>query len=436
MRAIIITILATITLSILSLTTANGQLVGKYEKGPFILKNGTLHTVSNGTMKADLMIKDGKIEAIGQNLSDSDATVIDCQNKHIYPGLIDGGTYLGLAEISSISLSKDHRELGDFTPHMQALTAVNPSSVNIPVTRTNGVTSAVAMPSGGLFPGTASLIHLFGYTPQQMAGGFEGVVLNFPSTARYGRWDRRTDEEIEKSYKEKLEKLNGIWDKVMTYAKIDSAAAAQNKKIEDFNPQMKALMSVIKGDAYLMVNANKKSDIEAAIEWITKRNIKKPILTGVLEGYRIASKIAGSAIPVITGPVLTVPGRDEAAYDSAYRNAAILKEAGVQVAIRTMETENVRNLPFNAGYAATYGLGREGALRAITLSAAEIMGVDKYIGSLDEGKIANIFVSEGDPFEPRDNVIDLFIYGYRIPIENRHILLYQEFLERSPGLEK
>ncbi|MDF1695074.1 MAG: amidohydrolase family protein [Saprospiraceae bacterium] len=416
--------------------SAEAQMVNKSQKGTFLLKDATLHTVTNGTIQGDLLIKDGKIAEIGTiTQMDAGSTTIMCTGMHVYPGFIDGGTNLGLSEVGSISLTQDYRELGDFTPHMQALTAVNPNSVAIPVTRTNGVTSVISKTAGGLFPGTAALINLHGYTPNQMFAGFKAVQMNFPSTGKRGRWDRRKPEDIKKDGEKAMKKMNDIWDKARQYAAIDSAAKATNQKMDDFNPQMEALMPIVRGEAKLMIEVNKDNDIKAAIKWVEKNKLDV-IFTGVSEGYRVAKELAKSGIPVITGPVLSVPGRSSASYDVSYKNPSIMHKAGVKVAIRSNETENVRNLPFNAGFAAAYGMGVEEALKSITIIPAEILGVSDQLGSLEKGKIANIFISNGDPFETKTQIEHLFINGYKVPMESRHTLLYDEFLERDPGAGK
>lgn len=414
----------------------SAQMVQKATSGTFLLKNATLHTVTNGTFKGDILIKDGKIAEVGDiTQAEAGSTTIELTDMHIYPGMIDGGTNLGLSEVGSISLTQDYRELGDFTPHMQALTAVNPNSVSIPVTRTNGVTSVISKTAGGLFPGTAALIHLHGYTPDQMYGGFRGVQLNYPSTGRRGRWDRRSDEDIKKDGDKALKKLNDIWDKAVQYSKIDSTAAAQNLTRDDYNPQMDALLPIVRGEAALMIEVNKDKDIRSALEWIAK-NKMKAILTGVSEGYRVIDELVTADIPVITGPVLAIPGRASAAYDISYKNAGLMQKAGIKVAIRSDDTENVRNLPFNAGFAAAYGMGVEEALRAVTIVPAEIFGVSDMVGSLEKGKLANLFVCDGDPFETKTQITHLFINGYNVPVESRHTLLYDEFLQRDPGVSK
>ena len=415
--------------------TLSAQMVNKAKNVEVILKGGTLHTVSNGNKVADLHIKDGKIMAIGNNLSSSTAQTVDCSGKHIYPGMIDGGTRLGLAEIGAVSLTNDFNELGDFIPHMKALTAVNPNSVSIPVTRVNGVTTVLAMPAGGRFPGTSALINLVGYTPEQMFAGFEGVIMNYPSSGKRGRWDRRSEEDIKKDEEKATKKINDIWEKAVLYAKIDSAANVGNQKRNDYNPQMDALLPVVRGEAKLLIEVNKENDILSALKWVKQKGIDAALM-GVSDGWKVADKIAESGIPVICGPVLGLPGRASDRYDVIYKNPGKMLAAGVKVAIRTRETENVRNLPFNAGFAAAYGMGTDEALKAVTLTPAEIFGVADMMGSLDEGKIANLFVADGDPFEPKTSITHLYISGRDVPMESRHTLLYDEFLERDPGLGK
>jgi imidazolonepropionase-like amidohydrolase len=196
---------------------------------------------------------------------------------------------------------------------------------------------------------------------------------------------------------------------------------------------MAALVPAYKGEAKAMIEVNRKDDILRAIKWIKEKKIDA-VLTGVTEGWRVADSIAAAGIPVITGPVLAMPTRETDEYDQAYRNAGIMQQAGVKVALRTNDAENVRNLPFNAGFAATYGMGKEEALRAVTIVPAEIFGVSDKIGSIEPGKDANLFVSNGDPFEPATQIMHLFINGWNVPLESRQTLLYEEFLKRAPGV--
>lgn len=409
---------------------ATAQQVQKSEGGVFLLQNGQVYTHDKGMISADILLKDGLIAEVGSALAAGSAKIIDCKGLEIYPGMIDAGTKLGIAEVGAVSLTQDHNELGEYTPHMQALTAVNPSSVNIPVNRVNGITTVLTLPSGGLFPGTAAAIDLHGYTPEQMYAGFKGVVLNFPSSGKRGRWDRRSEEDIKKDSKKKLKRLNKFWKASKIYAGIK----AKNGETK-YNPQMDAMLGVMNDKAPLIVEVNKKADILAAIAWINKNEVNV-ILSGVAEGYRVIDSLVKYDIPVITGPILNNPSRSSDHYDVGYSNAGKMQKAGIRVAIRTNETENVRNLPYNAAFAAAYGMGWEAAFKAVTQVPADLMGIGDKYGSLTKGKVANLFITDGDPFETKTMVKHLFIRGWKVPMESRHTLLYEEFLERDPGLSK
>ena len=415
---------------------ATGQVVGKPKKGTFALTNATIETITNGTVNGTLVISDGRITALGSDVAvPTGATVIDCTDKYVYPGFIDGGTNLGLIEISSISLTADASEIGDVIPYMQALTAVNPNSVAIPVTRVGGVTTVLTMPEGGLFPGTAALIDLAGYTPEQMYAGFKAVRMNYPTSGARGRWDRRGEEDRKKEEEKKMKEITELWDRTKLYGQIQDARATDPSVKLDHNPTLAAMVPVVRGEMPLLIEVEREADIRSALKWIEETKVKA-VLTGVSEGWRVADEIAKAGVPVITGPMLDMPPRASDRYDKAYANAGLMHKAGVQVAIRSNETENVRNLPFNAGFAAAYGMGREAALEAITIVPARIMGLEAEIGSLEVGKVATLFISDGDPLETRTRIEQVFIDGYQIPMDSRHIQLYNEFLERTPGVRE
>jgi imidazolonepropionase-like amidohydrolase len=423
--------LLTILVLVLSstLSFAQNDIMRQARAEKFALTNATIYTVTNGVIEnGTIVISNGIIEAVGANVTiPTDAIVIDYEGQEIYPGMIDSGTQLGLVEIGSIAEAQDIREFGDITPQMEALTAVNPNSEAIPVTRVSGVTTVITRPSGGVFPGTAATINLFGYTPDQMFAGSKGLVINFPSSGR--RW-RQTQEEADRARERALKTLNETWDKAELYAEIEGTEGAR------YYPEMEALARVVKGEmkAYIEVNAAK--DILSAIEWVQEKGLTDVVFTGVAEGWRVADELADAGIPVITGPVQSVPTRRSDAFDTAYKNPSVMQKAGVKVALRTNDTENSRNLPYHAGFAAAYGMGREEALKAITINAAEIMGLEDQLGSIEVGKKANLFVATGDPFETSTQILEVFIDGYQIPMTSRQIELYNEFLDRVPGLNK
>lgn len=412
---------------------AMAQIDGEFIKprtGKFLLKNATVVTITKGVLEnTSVLLEGGKIQEIGTNVSEDGAEVIDCSGLFIYPGMIDGGTRLGLVEVSSVAETVDYAEIGNVTPNMQALTAVNPNSVAIPVTRVSGVTTVLTVPSAGLFPGTAALINLNGYTPDQMYAGFKAVAMNFPSSGRRGRYDRRSDEDIKKASEKALKEANEIWENAKNYNTLKQNGAAL-----EYYPEMEQLAKAVSGELPLLIEVNAASDIQHAIKWVADKNVKV-IFSGVAEGWRVADEIAKAGIPVITGPIQELPTRDSDRYDTPYANAGKMAKAGVKVAIRTNGQENVRNLPFHAAFAAAYGLGKEEAWKAVTINPAEIFGLQDQYGSVEVGKMANLIVATGDPFETRSQIMNVFIQGYKIPLSNRQIRLYQEFDERNPGLE-
>jgi imidazolonepropionase-like amidohydrolase len=425
-----------LAIALMSFTTLS--LVAQSPKatyGTYALTNATVQTVTRGVIQqGTVIITEGKITAVGSGVAiPAGAEIIDCTGKWIFPGMIDAGTHLGLSEVGSDPRTRDFNEVGDVIPQMKALAAVNPNSSLIPVTRVSGVTTVIAMPEGDLIPGTAALINLHGYTPDQMYAGYEGVVVNFPNTGRKGFMDRRTPEEVRKASDKALEKLNETWELAVQYHKLDSATNGSGVK---YYPEMQALLPVVRGERTLMIEANTSKDILAALKWVAERKVKKVILTGVAEGWRVADEIARSKFPVIVGPVLAVPTRDYDRYDRAYANPGLMKRAGITVAIRTTQAENVRNLPYNAAFAAAYGLGKEEALRAVTIVPAEIFGVADKLGSVEVGKSGTLFVSDGDPFETKTNIFHVFIGGWKIPMVSRQTELYNEFLTREPGATK
>ncbi|GHM98651.1 amidohydrolase [Cytophagales bacterium WSM2-2] len=408
---------------------------GKF--GTFALTNATIETVTKGTIRnGTVVISNGKITAVGENVSiPQGAETIDCKGLYIYPGMIDSGTNLGLSEVGSDARTRDFSEIGDIIPQMKALTAVNPNATAIPVTRVSGITTALAVPSGDLFPGTAALINLHGYTPDQMFAGFEGVVMEFPRSGRRGFFDRRTDEEVKKANDNALKRLNEIWDRAVQYHKVDSAT---NGKGAGYYPEMQALMPVVRGERTLLIEVNPAKDIQAVLKWVKEKKVKKVVLTGVSEGWRVADEIAKAKIPVITGGILELPTREYDRYDQSYASAGQMAKAGVKVIIRSAENgnQNFRNLPYHAGFAVAYGMDKTEALKAITITPAEVFGVADKIGSIEVGKVANLFVCDGDPFETKTQIKNVFIAGWQMPMVSRQTLLYDEFLKRDPGVNK
>ncbi len=415
--------------------SAEAQITEKAEFGKFAITNATIHTVTNGVINNGVVLIDGeKIVYVGKKAKiTADYQRIDATGKHVYPGFMDAGTQLGLQEIGAVAVTNDQAELGDFNPHVRAFTAINPSSVSIPVTRVNGVTHVISMPVSGRLSGKASLIDLYGYTPDSMAvSPNAGLHLNWPSSKKGGWWDERSEEEVQKEYEKALKELNDFWSKAEFYDKMMTAYEEDpsNKSKPDADKKMQAMREVVNGDIPVIISVEAKKDILNVIEWTEKHPDARFILAGVQDGWRVAEEIAEAGLPCLVSTLYT-PERDYDNYQRPYQNPGMLHEAGVKVAIATGDVENVRNAPYHAGFAANYGLGKEEALKAITINAAEIFGVDDKLGSIEEGKQANLFIADGDPFEPMNHITQVFIRGYKIPMISRHTQLNEEYLNRG-----
>jgi imidazolonepropionase-like amidohydrolase len=434
MKNILMKILCIIIL-LITATPLLAQITEKAEFGKFALTGGTIHTVTNGVIENGILLIDGnKISFIGTNAKISnDYVVIDVTGKQVYPGLIDAGTSLGLIEISAVPVTVDNAEVGSINPHMRAFTAINPNSAAIAVTRVEGVTTVLSNPASGVISGKSTLINLYGYSPDSMAVKADaGLFVNWPVSRRRGNWDQRTDDEIQKEFEKSLNDLNTFLEDVRFYHKMVSMHQVDpSLRKPSRNIPFESMIPVILGELPIILSVDREDDILKAIEWSKTQPELRFIFSSVSEGWRVASQLAQANIPVIVGPILRLPSRDHDHYESAYRNPSLMSKAGVRVALMTGNTENVRNLPFNAGYAATYGMGREEALRSITLTPAELFGVQDKLGSLEVGKIANIVVSNGDILETMSTVEHVFINGYKIPLSSRHTQLFDQFLNRD-----
>lgn len=422
---------------LIGFNNAQAQITEKPEFGKFAITGATLHTVTNGTIENGILLIEGKkITFVGKNAKiPADFTKIDASGKHVYPGFMDTGNSLGLVEINAVAVTVDNEEVGEFNPHVLAFTAFNPHSAAIPVTRVSGVTHVLTSPDDGTISGQASVMDLWGYSPDSMALDATGaMVLQWPNASGGGSWDRRSDEEIKKAFMEDLAEIDKMLDKARFYDRMMSAYESDpdGKTRPDKDIRLEALRATVKGETPVVIHVSREKDILTAIEWAQEEKNEElnVVFSGVAEGWRVADKIAEAGIPCLV-KALYLPTRDYDHVHRPYENAGALHAAGVKVAMITQEIENVRNLPFEAGYAAAYGLGTEEALKAVTINPAEIFGVADRVGSLEAGKHANLFISDGDPFEPMTQIEHVFIKGYKIPMVSRHSQLYEEFLDRD-----
>jgi imidazolonepropionase-like amidohydrolase len=406
------------------------------------IKGARIVTVSGPTIeKGTIVLSAGKIAAVGADVAiPPGATVIDGTGKTVYPGLIDGLTTLGLTEIGSVPGSVDISEVGDVNPHAKAWVAVHPHSDLIPVARANGLTAAVAAPGGGLISGQSALIRLTGTTPSALAVKTPAAMhMTYPTgrptpdiSQLFQEPQLQTFEERQRERKRNKEKaLNRLRD-LLEEAKAYGAALelAKAGKADPPKPDlpMEALAPVARGEVLVVMAADAEDDIRAAVKFSQERGLKL-IVSGGIDAWRCADVLKQAGVPVLI-EVDRLPRRESDPYDAAYANAAHLDKAGVRFAIVTGDASNARNLPYEAAMARAFGLPADAAIRAITLSPAEILGVADRMGSLEPGKDANVFVATGDIMDHRTQVTHVFIDGAAQSLETRHTRLYQQFKDR------
>ena len=412
---------------------ATAQRAARSAEGATVIRNATIVPVTspritNGTV----VIRNGRIEAVGANVTaPAGATVIDGTGLFVYPGMINAGTQLGLTEIGSVPGGEDTEEVGDFNPHNVALTAVNPHSELIPVTRVNGVTTVITAAEGGLVSGLAALMDLAGWTPAEMAVRPKAaMVVSYPSLGggggRFGGPDRSESERREELDR-RTRTLRSYFADAKAYAEVKGRLTSAGG-VRTRNQAMEAMVPVVRGELPVIFDVTTVEQIRGVLALVDTFGIKA-ILRGAREAWRLADTLAVRKIPVIVGPTTSTPGADDP-YDMTYANPGVLARAGVKIAFQTSDASNARNLPYNAALAVAYGLDADEALRALTINAAEIFGVADRYGSLEVGKVANVVVTTGDPLDVRSMVRHLFIRGQPMDLDDRHTRLYEQFRAR------
>jgi imidazolonepropionase-like amidohydrolase len=415
----------------------NGALA-QTRSDTYAIRNARIVTVTGPVIeKGTVVISKGKIAAVGANVAiPQGASSIDATGLSIYPGLIDAGSELGLTEIGSVAGSVDTTELGDNNANIHVDVALHPDSSHIGVTRVNGITSALTAPRGGTIAGQSAVINLDGWVPREMVVKSPVAMhINWPGAQGRGfefggPGPQRAVAEVRKEQDRQIETVKKILRDANAYGDAkDARAKDPSLPKQDVDLKLEALIPVVRGEMPVIINANTERDINNAIAFADEMKLKM-ILAGGVEAFRVASKLKARNIPVIVGPVLRMPNREDDAYDAAFANAGLLSKAGVKIAFQTQESAEARDLPYHAGMAAAFGLPKEEALKAVTIYAAEILGVADRIGSIEVGKLANLIVTDGDPLEIRTHLKHLFINGRAIPLTSRHTELYEKYKAR------
>ncbi|HQX97818.1 MAG: amidohydrolase family protein [Chitinophagaceae bacterium] len=409
----------------------------KPHKGVSYIKNATIHlgngkVVENGTIK----IVDGKIAEVGTNVSVPAGTtdVVDATGKHVYPGLILATSTLGLGEINSVRATQDSREIGDMNPNVRALVAYNTDSKVINTLRSNGILLANIIPQGSFVTGSSSVVQLDAWNWEDAAYKTDaGIHVTMPSLMarpggrRFGGGGGSGPQQpASDPVKEGLEQMEGL----KSFLR-EAKAYLNEASHEETNLKYEAVKGLFNKSQKLYMHGNTVKQILVALDFVKEFGLEM-VLVGGSESFQVAELLKQHNVSVILSQPHSLPTGEDDDVDQPYKTAAVLQKAGVLFAISDEDGQTRgRNLSFNAGTAAAYGLTKEEALAAITLNAAKIMGVADKAGSIEVGKDANIVVSEGDILDMRtSNVTDAFIQGRKIDLTDKHKLLNDRFQQK------
>jgi imidazolonepropionase-like amidohydrolase len=415
-----------------------------------VLKGGKLLTVSHGIIENGILVMEGgKITVVGAANSvtvPKNARVIDVSGMTVYPGLIDSETSLGLTEISAESSTNDQIETSDeIMPHMHVYDAFHAESELIPVSRMNGVTNAIVAPdSRDTLPGQDSFIQLDGKSAQEMLLVRDiAMPLNFTGDQRRNEsWEKRKFPSTRMGMAAQLrqafldaQRYAQDWKdydkkKAETVNKPTGNKPTEDKDKKPPTPpkrdlKLEALLAYLQGKKSIVLAAQGPSDLETAVQLAREFNLKF-VLNHISHSQSVLDYVASLKVPVIVGPIYETPKAEER-YDAVYSLPAQLYKRGVRIAFASFDAHNVRNLPYQAGFATAFGLPYDEALKAITLNAAEIWGVADKLGSLDVGKTANVVVANGDPLDVKTEVKAVFIEGREMPMTSRQTRLRDQY---------
>jgi len=410
----------------------------------YAIEGAKIYTLAGAPIEDGIVvIRDGKIAAVGAKVAvPSDAAVIDARGLEVYPGLFDPVTQIGLREIGSVSGSVDTSELGEFDADLSAITAVNPASAHIAVARASGITEAVDAPgiagfdgsgSSAIIPGKASAIHLSGWTNDELLlRSPVAMVLNWP-TLQTQSFDFETFTfktkpftDVKKEYDRQVNELSDYLDKARHYAQAQEKGSAKNFERD---LKLEALVPVVEGKLPVLVIAQSARDIRNSVEFCIKQRLKM-ILAGASEAWKEKEALKKNNIPVILGPTLRLPDEENYPYDEPMTQPSELAAAGIPIAFASFDSSFSRRLSQQAGNAVAYGLSHDEALRAVTVNAAKMFGLDSEIGSIEVGKTANLIITDGDPLEIRTRLRYSIIKGQPASLDNRHLQLYEQYRKR------
>ena len=406
------------------------------QEQPVVLRGATIHTVTKGTITNGTIVLDrGKITAIGgaDVAVPRGAKVVDVSGKHIYPGLIDAYSTVGLTEISSVDVSNDINELGDFNPNVRAEVAVNAESRHIGTTRSAGVLVAFSTPEGGVISGLSSALSLEGWTWEEMSmKGAAALNVKWPDPNAQPRGGRGgpggrggAGGPPPKSYPEQVQQIKDYFAEARAYR--DALKAGQVARTD---ARYAAMIPALEGAIPVVVAAEGAAQINDAITWAKAEQVKL-VIRGGRDALFVADRLKAEGIAVILTSTMSAPDHQYESYDNAYATPAKLYAAGVKFAIAGGAGGLYSyRLPWEAGVAVAFGLPEEEALKAVTINAAEFMGIADKVGSLEVGKEGTLLITSGTPLDMTSNIIQSYIQGREINMMDIHKFFFEKYLEK------
>jgi len=396
------------------------------------LQGATIHTVTNGVIEnGTIVFNNGLITAVGGPDVEIPAgtRVVDVSGKHIYPGLVDAYSTVGIAEIGAVDMSNDVNEVGDFNPNVRADVAVNAESRHIGTSRSQGVLTTLTTPGGGLISGMSSAMALEGWSWEEMSiESAAALNVNWPdpNPRQRGFGGFGGDDDADRpTYEERVQELKSYFAEARAYR--DAVAAGEQVRTD---ARYMAMIPALNREIPVVVSANGTSQINDAITWAKEENLRL-VIRGGDDAIHVADRLVAEEVPVILTSTMDAPGRDHEGYDAAYGRAAQLHQAGVKFAISggagSLYTDR---LPYEAGVAVAFGLPEEEAVKAVTINAAELMGLDDRIGSLEPGKQATLLITTGTPIDMTSNIEQAYIQGRELDMNDIQKHFFDKYMEK------
>ncbi|MEO9513794.1 MAG: amidohydrolase family protein [Flavobacteriaceae bacterium] len=402
------------------------------EQTEAITITGATAHIGNGTVveNCTLVFENGKITSIGGTEIQPTGQIIDAAGKHVYPGFIAPGKSLGLIEVNAVRASNDQDEIGEMIPHIRSIIAYNAESKVVESMRPNGVLLGQITPKGGRISGTSSIVQFDAWNWEDAAIKVDdGVHLNWPTTFRRGRWWMGEPRGFQpnKDYQKQVTQVKSFLKNSTAYGKAST---------NESNLAFEAMQGVFSGEKSLYIYAQDEREIMDAVNMAKMTGVQKIVIVGGYHAHKVVDFLKKNEIPILVNFTHSLPSYDDDDYDFTFKLPKLLMDAGLLVGLQNASASNfqTRNLPFYAGQVVAQGLEKEKALQLLTGNTAKILGIAADYGTLEIGKSATLFISEGDALDMRTNQLSkAFIDGRDISLETHQTKLWKRYTNKYEG---